>query len=465
VEDGIRTPRRADRFRRRRRRRLAIWLGILAILASASVWLLSDLLAGQGLGSGGAGRAADAGEPDSGRAETAFAAEPEPEPAKRTIVDFRMLDLDTGWYRYDDGTFMVTEDGGVTWREAVPDWTIPEEGAEESAGGASPDGNFPAEDETGANETGAGAANTDALNADTSNADEAGAASNADAANGADADEQAEFLAALREIEAAHLDFDASLPIVIEGKTIAAKRVQPVSGRIGWALADGSGGLDNPLLVSVDGGLTWHREMTAEVRAAIEAERERRRLRAEEAALYASPQDVMKPGPGVVLLPNVTYPGDVILARSGEPGEVEWQGKTYELKPYKAGYFTYLPIPRSTKPGAYTVGGAQLEVREKKFNTQYLTVSEEMESMRRNTERIEADQKKVNEARSRSAETFLFESEFLRPIEGRLSTPYGYTRYINGKLSSTHNAIDLAAPEGTPIAATNDGVVVLSEEL
>ena len=294
-------------------------------MASAAVWLLSDLLAGQGLGSGGAGRAADAGEPDSGRAETAFAAEPEPEPAKRTIVDFRMLDLDTGWYRYDDGTFMVTEDGGVTWREAVPDWTIPEEGAEESAGGASPDGNFPAEDETGANETGAGAANTDALNADTSNADEAGAASNADAANGADADEQAEFLAALREIEAAHLDFDASLPIVIEGKTIAAKRVQPVSGRIGWALADGSGGLDNPLLVSVDGGLTWHREMTAEVRAAIEAERERRRLRAEEAALYASPQDVMKPGPGVVLLPNVTYPGDVILARSGEPGK--WNGR------------------------------------------------------------------------------------------------------------------------------------------
>jgi len=88
-----------------------------------------------------------------------------------------------------------------------------------------------------------------------------------------------------------------------------------------------------------------------------------------------------------------------------------------------------------------------------------------MEAMRRNTERIEADQKKVNEARSRSAETFLFDSPFLKPIEGRLSTPYGYTRYINGKLSSTHNAIDLAAPEGTPIAATNDGVVVLAEEL
>jgi len=104
-------------------------------------------------------------------------------------------------------------------------------------------------------------------------------------------------------------------------------------------------------------------------------------------------------------------------------------------------------------------------VLKKTFRTQYLTVSEQMESMRRNTERIEADQKKVNEARSRTAPAFRFDSEFIKPLEGRLSTPYGYTRYINGKLSSTHNAMDIAAPQGTPILATNDGVVALADEL
>lgn len=379
---------------------------------------------------------------------------PEPESVKRTIVDFRMLDLDTGWFTYDDGTVMVTADGGVTWREAGPD-------QEEAV----PDG--PVAGGGGADAGAPGKPGEVAVAEDVTAAEGEAAASESEsaAAHDADADEQAAFLAALREIEAAYLDFDTSRPVVIDGRTVTAKRVQPVSGRIGWALAGGDSGLDMPLLISVDGGLTWHDAITADVRAAIEAEKERRRLREEEAALYADPRKVMKPGPGLVLLPNETYPGDVILVRSGEPGEVEWQGKTYALKPYKAGYFTYLPIPRSMKPGDYAVGDAQLAVLEKTFDTQYLTVSEEMESMRRNTERIAADQEKIDEARSHSAETFLFDSAFLKPIEGRLSTPYGYTRYINGKLASTHNAIDLAAPEGTPIAATNDGVVALADEL
>jgi len=459
-----RTPRRADRNRRKKKGRLELWSIALATLALAGVWLAVVWLTDPGRD--GQRQVADGGEL-SGQAEPVLADEPvpEPEPVKRTIVDFRMLDLDTGWYEYDDGTVMVTGDGGVTWREAGPDWTLPEEDV--PAAGAA-DGPVAG---AGGEAVAPGEPDRLAAGSDAGSPDEPGAhgdaVSEADGAlaNDAEANGQAALLAALREIEAAYLDFDPSLPIVIDGKPIAAKRVQPVSGRIGWALADGSEGLDNPLLVSVDGGLTWHQEVTAEVRAAIGAEKERRRLRAEEAALYAVPQQVMKPGSGWILLPDVTYPGDVILVRRDEPGEVEWQGKTYALKPYKAGYFTYLPVPRSTKPGAYTVGGAQLTVREKKFNTQYLTVSEEMESMRRNTERIAEDQKKIDEARSHSAETFLFDSAFLKPIEGRLSTPYGYTRYINGKLSSTHNAIDLAAPKGTPIAAANDGVVALADDL
>jgi len=445
-----RTPRRADRNRRKKKGRLALGSIALATMALAGVWLLALWLTDPG--QDGARQPADGGQPAADQAAAVMKPEPEPEPepAKRTIVDFRMLDLDSGWFRYEDGVVMVTGDGGVTWREAGPDWTMP---ADDASPEDAPDG-LPAEG-------GAGADGSDGTGREAGTSGEEVEDRTVEAAP----DGQAAFRTALREIEAAYLDFDPSLPIVIDGRRIAAKRVQPLSGRIGWALADEGEGLDRPLLVSVDGGHTWHQEITAEVRAAIEAERERRRLRAEEAALYDVPQEVMKPGPGWILLPNETYPGDVILVRRGEPGEVEWQGKTYTLRPYKTGYFTYLPIPRSTKPGVYTIGDAELTVKAKTFDTQYLTVTEEMEAMRRNTERIAEDQKKIDEARSHSAATFLFDSPFLKPIEGRLSTPYGYTRYINGKLSSTHNAIDLAAPQGTPIAATNDGVVALADDL
>lgn len=336
--------------------------------------------------------------------------------APRHIEDFRMIDLDRGWYRYDDGVVMVTEDGALHWEEAGPDWTEPV---------------TPGEEELVEPET-----------------------SEAEAR-----------MPELTEIEAAYSELDPSRPVIFNGQAIDVKRVQAVSGRIGWVLAAEGSGLEMPLLVTADGGLSWHDKVTDELRAAMEEEKAQRERRAEEAALYHSPLLAMKPGSSWTLLPDTTHPGDVVLVRRGEPGELEWQGKTYQLQPYKAGYFTYLPIPRSLKPGTYSVGEAKLTVQEKTFKTQYLTVSEEMESMRRNTERIEADQKKINDARSRSAPTFLFDSEFVIPLEGRLSTPFGYTRYVNGKFSNAHMAIDIAAPQGTPVIAANDGVVALADDL
>lgn len=390
-------------------------LSVFLVLAAGAAWLLYERLAATGMPGSAVLHPSPAVTGEAPLAEQDAAQPP------RAIAEFRMIDLDTGWMRYEDGVVMVTHDSGESWQKAGEDWTMPEMAVAASAGGGSGEA---------AAETG---------------------------------DDQA-FVTALEAIEAAHLEFESSDTIPMDGQSLKAKQVQPISGRIGWALVEDSEHGDR-LLVSVDGGKTWHQEVTAGVRAAIEEEKEQRRLRAEEAALFASPEQIMKPGPHWTLFPGVTYPGDAILVRRGEPGEVEWQGKTYPLQPYKTGYYTYLPIPRSLKPGTYTIGDQELQVLKKTFKTQRLTVSEEMESMRRNTERIEADQKKVNEARSKSAPTFLFDSEFVKPLEGRLSTPYGYTRYINGKLSSTHNAIDIAAPQGTPIIATNDGVVALADEL
>lgn len=49
-------------------------------------------------------------------AETALPREQDPSstPVLRVVEDFHMLDLDSGWLRYDDGTVMVTRDGGTS---------------------------------------------------------------------------------------------------------------------------------------------------------------------------------------------------------------------------------------------------------------------------------------------------------------------------------------------------------------
>jgi murein DD-endopeptidase MepM/ murein hydrolase activator NlpD len=168
-----------------------------------------------------------------------------------------------------------------------------------------------------------------------------------------------------------------------------------------------------------------------------------------------------------VLIPSEADPGDVLMVRHNAPGDVSWQGKKYTLERFGSGYYTYVPIPIQLKPGEYPIGGANVTVRAKSFPTDRLSVSEQLESIKQNTEQINADQKKIDKARSHSASEFLFpaDSPFIEPVQGRLSTPFGYTRYVNGKYDGSHTAIDVAAPTGTKVLASNDGVVVLAENL
>ncbi len=249
-------------------------------------------------------------------------------------------------------------------------------------------------------------------------------------------------------------------------KSYPVKQSQFLTDRIGWALVDLSKDMPFPLLVTIDGGITWNTAVSPEIKQAIQDEKDRIALIRKEASMYADIETAkVKMQSKWLLQPSTASIGDLVMVRHDEPGQINWQGKSYTLQPFGAGYFTYLPVSTSVKAGTYPIGDQILTIKGKKFDTQYLQVTEQMESMRQDTQRIAADQKKIDLARSKSEPEFLFSSPFVQPVEGRLTTPYGYTRYVNNKYDSSHLAIDLAAKEGTPIMATNDGIVVLAETL
>ncbi|MGQ7276959.1 M23 family metallopeptidase [Brevibacillus thermoruber] len=175
--------------------------------------------------------------------------------------------------------------------------------------------------------------------------------------------------------------------------------------------------------------------------------------------------------PYLSVAPAKTHPGDAVLIRSSRVQSVTVLGKTYRLIPSHGAYVRFIPIPFDAKPGTYAVLSADkqrlasLTIAPKTFAVDKLTVSKQLNQMRQNTERIDADQKKIIAARSRSAQTPYFTDTFLMPAQGRLTTPFGYQRVVNGKAANRHAAIDIANKTGTPIAASNNGKVVLAESL
>ncbi|MFP4465430.1 MAG: M23 family metallopeptidase [Candidatus Goldiibacteriota bacterium] len=59
-----------------------------------------------------------------------------------------------------------------------------------------------------------------------------------------------------------------------------------------------------------------------------------------------------------------------------------------------------------------------------------------------------------------------FDFPFLRPVTGRLSSPFGKKRvYDDGSVGWRHKGMDLASPSGTEIKAANNGTVKLAEDM
>ena len=150
--------------------------------------------------------------------------------------------------------------------------------------------------------------------------------------------------------------------------------------------------------------------------------------------------------------------------------DVTWNGKNIATLRQSDRYFALVGIPLSTKAGQHTLtvgtknltpGSVNFLVNEKTYEEQHLVIKNKrkVNPAPLDMERINRENKRLKEVKSYRADR-LIAQQFDWPLKGIMSSPFGLKRFYNGQARRPHGGIDIAAPEGTPILAPADGLVV-----
>lgn len=81
-----------------------------------------------------------------------------------------------------------------------------------------------------------------------------------------------------------------------------------------------------------------------------------------------------------------------------------------------------------------------------------------------NQKRAVKEQKEAMDIYNSTTEQSYIKSEFILPMESKITSAFGKARVYNGSLKGYHGGTDFRANVGTPIYACNDGVVVLAKD-
>jgi murein DD-endopeptidase MepM/ murein hydrolase activator NlpD len=184
------------------------------------------------------------------------------------------------------------------------------------------------------------------------------------------------------------------------------------------------------------------------------------------AAVSAAQRDLplAAPVPGGVAI--------VCVGRAPAPApQVEFDGQRVLVARVGDVWQAVVGLPLALRPGAHELSvldgertgrAIRFRVGRRDYETQHLTlanrrqVDPEPEDLRR----IAREQESLVRAFSTFSDTALDSLAFDLPSEGRVSGGFGLRRFFNDEPRQPHSGLDIAAPEGTPIAAPAAGTVI-----
>ncbi|WP_455223353.1 peptidoglycan DD-metalloendopeptidase family protein [Kaarinaea lacus] len=102
------------------------------------------------------------------------------------------------------------------------------------------------------------------------------------------------------------------------------------------------------------------------------------------------------------------------------------------------------------------------EVKNKKYKAQHITIKNKrkVNPNEEDLKRIKKEKQEIVASLAQWSDSETLNTNFVIPVKGRLSSPFGLRRYFNKQPRKPHSGIDIAAPEGTPIVSPADGVII-----
>jgi murein DD-endopeptidase MepM/ murein hydrolase activator NlpD len=189
-----------------------------------------------------------------------------------------------------------------------------------------------------------------------------------------------------------------------------------------------------------------------------------------------------KEAPEFSVAPLVTSPGGmlVIKARGVEDGtSIKLDspfGKTLRFFDVGSELAALVGVGSWVKPGDYSLnisapgGGKTISVTvlAREFEEQYLTVEQSVVDKTIGSDEANAQyREQVRPLKYVYDDAPLWQGEFILPIKEsfRITTAFGMRRTTNGVPGERHGGIDYACPTGTPVYASNAGVVKLAKAI
>jgi len=171
---------------------------------------------------------------------------------------------------------------------------------------------------------------------------------------------------------------------------------------------------------------------------------------------------------------QLPVPGGIVELAVGDSGnpapKVYFQDRRVLVIAQEKRWLALVGIPLDSKPGEYSIdiinsaGKSQMRftIADKEYPAQYITIKNKrmVNPNPEDLKRIRADRIPIGKALRTWTERRQVATNFIPPVDGRLSSLFGLKRFFNNQPRNPHSGLDIAAPAGTPIKAPADAVVI-----